>query len=70
VKQTGDIPSIYAALLTLLKELALDDTLQGRATIPDEALHQLSARIGFNHADILTGEKTVLLAAADGDLCR
>ncbi len=56
--------SIYAALLTLLKGLALDDTLLGRATIPDRALHQLSAQMGFDHADILMGAKAVLVAAA------
>ena len=56
--------SIYAALLTLLKGLALDETLPGRAIIPDGALHQLSARVGFDDADILMGARAVLLAAA------
>ena len=39
--------SLYAALLALLKGLALDDTLPGRATVPDTALHQHVARVGF-----------------------
>jgi hypothetical protein len=56
--------SIYTALLVLLKGLALDDTLLGRATVPDSTLHQLSAQMGFDDDNILMGAKAILLAAA------
>ncbi|MBD2386657.1 glutamate--cysteine ligase [Cylindrospermum sp. FACHB-282] len=55
--------SIYAALLALLKGLVLDETLQGRAIIPDAALHQLSAKAGFDNEDILMNATKVLQAA-------
>jgi hypothetical protein len=38
----------YPALLALLKGLLLDQTLTGRATVPDRALHQRSAIYGFD----------------------
>jgi len=55
--------SLYAALLALLKGLVLDETLQGRATIPDAALHQISAKEGFSNEDIFTHATQVLQAA-------
>src|SRR5262249_61361138 len=55
--------TIYAGLLALLKGLALDTTLLGRATVPDAGLHQLSARHGFAHDDIAAGALTLLQAA-------
>ena len=55
--------SIYAALLALLKGLILDETLPGRATIPDAALHQLSAKAGFDNKDILMNATKILQAA-------
>jgi hypothetical protein len=65
--------AIYAGLLALLKGLALDTTLSGRATVPDAALHQESARRGFSDEDIAAGTLAVLQAAehalsADEDL--
>jgi len=54
---------LYASLLALLKGLALDDTLPGRATIPDAALHQRSARGGFSDELIAEGSAAVLRAA-------
>ncbi|MBN3963667.1 glutamate--cysteine ligase [Nostoc sp. NMS8] len=54
----------YAALLTLLKGLVLDETLLGRATVPDAALHQLSAKEGFDNEDIF-GNATKVLQAAE-----
>ncbi|MHC5775346.1 glutamate-cysteine ligase family protein [Nostoc sp.] len=54
---------IYAALLTLLKGLVLDKTLLGRATVPDAALHQLSAKEGFDNEDIFSNATKVLQAA-------
>lgn len=56
--------ALYAALLALLKGLALDETLEGRATVPDGALHQRAARYGFAQDDLLAGAQTVLTAAA------
>ncbi|WP_373530862.1 glutamate-cysteine ligase family protein [Nostoc sp.] len=55
---------IYAALLTLLKGLVLDKTLLGRATVPDAALHQVSAKEGFDNEDIF-GNATKVLQAAE-----
>ncbi|MBW4642443.1 MAG: glutamate--cysteine ligase [Goleter apudmare HA4340-LM2] len=55
--------SLYAALLALLKGLILDETLTGRATVPDSALHQLSAKTGFSDEDIFTNATNVLKAA-------
>lgn len=57
--------SLYAALLTLLKGLALDETLQGRATVPERRLHQHAARVGFTDTDLLAGARSVLLASAN-----
>ncbi|MEA5605398.1 glutamate--cysteine ligase [Nostoc sp. UHCC 0252] len=54
---------IYAALLTLLKGLVLDETLLGRATVPDAALHQISAKEGFDNKDIFEHATKVLQAA-------
>jgi gamma-glutamyl:cysteine ligase YbdK (ATP-grasp superfamily) len=55
--------NIYAALLALLKGLVLDETLEGRATIPDATLHQISAKEGFDNEDIFAQAKEVLQAA-------
>lgn len=54
---------IYGALLALLKGLVLDETLLGRATVPDAALHQLSAKEGFENEDIFENATKVLQAA-------
>ncbi|MBO0779616.1 MAG: glutamate--cysteine ligase [Ktedonobacteraceae bacterium] len=62
--------TLYAALLALLKGLILDSTLVQRATVPDAALHQLSARHGFAHPEIAAGARAVLRAvecALEGD---
>jgi len=55
--------SLYAALLALLKGLALDTTLSSRAIVPDATLHQLSARHGFANEIIALGSYAVLSAA-------
>ncbi len=55
--------SIYAGLLALLKGLVLDQSLLGRATIPDAAKHQLSAQQGFGNEDIFVTATKVLHAA-------
>ncbi|MCC5606223.1 glutamate--cysteine ligase [Nostoc sp. CHAB 5834] len=54
---------IYAGLLALLKGLVLDETLLDRATVPDAALHQLSAKEGFDNEDIFRNATKVLQAA-------
>lgn len=53
---------LYAGLLALLKGLALDDTLPGRATVPDAVLHQRVARVGF--ADDGVAQSTAIVLAA------
>jgi len=55
--------SIYAGLLALLKGLLLDETLEGRAIIPDAALHQISAKAGFDNEDIFLNATKILQAA-------
>ncbi|MBE9207405.1 glutamate--cysteine ligase [Nostoc sp. LEGE 06077] len=55
--------NIYGALLALLKGLILDETLQGRVTTPDTALHELSAKEGFDNEDIFNNAKKVIQAA-------
>jgi hypothetical protein len=57
--------SIYAGLLALLKGLALDKTLHGRATIPDANLHQSSAKLGFDNEEILLNATKILQTAED-----
>ncbi|KST70399.1 hypothetical protein [Mastigocoleus testarum] len=57
--------SIYAGLLALLKGLILDQSLDGRADFPDKALHQLSAKEGFDNLDIYGNAKELLSAAED-----
>ncbi|MEH2161029.1 MAG: glutamate--cysteine ligase [Nostoc sp.] len=54
---------IYAALLTLLKGLVLDETLLGRVTVPDAGLHQISAKEGFDNEGIFENATKVLQAA-------
>lgn len=54
--------AIYAGMLALLKGLILDTTLTGRASVPDTALHQLSARQGFSNATIAAHAQEVLQA--------
>ncbi len=55
--------AIYAGLLALLKGLVLDETLPGRAIIPDADLHQISAKSGFDNPDILINTSKILQAA-------
>ncbi|MBK1987397.1 glutamate--cysteine ligase [Sphaerospermopsis aphanizomenoides BCCUSP55] len=57
--------SIYAGLLALLKGLALDQTLEGRAIIPDANLHQISAKLGFEHEEIFQNATKILQVAED-----
>ncbi len=55
--------SIYAGLLALLKGLVLDESLLGRATVPDAAKHQFSAQEGFSSEDIFLKATKILQAA-------
>ncbi|MTJ07491.1 glutamate--cysteine ligase [Anabaena sp. UHCC 0204] len=55
--------AIYAGLLALLKGLILDETLSGRAIIPDASLHQISAKSGFENTDIFANTTKILQAA-------
>lgn len=70
----GDF-GLYAGLLALLKGLALDTRLLGRATTPDAAAHARVAQSGFtdtaivNHcAEVLTAAMTALGDDPDVDL--
>ena len=54
---------LYASLLALLKGLALDDSLPGRATVPDADQHRRSARLGFDAPDIRETAAQLLDAA-------
>ncbi|MFV9503416.1 MAG: glutamate--cysteine ligase [Oscillochloridaceae bacterium umkhey_bin13] len=58
----GDV-GLYAGLLALLKGLALDTSLPGRATTPDAAAHERVARSGFTD-DAIARHCAEVLAAA------
>ena len=53
----------YASLLGLLKGLILDNTLSGRALIPDRDLHQLTAKEGLDNKIIYSEARKTLQAA-------
>ena len=55
--------NLYAALLALLKGLALDDSLPGRAVTPDPDLHQHVARRAFDDPVIARMAERILAAA-------
>lgn len=55
--------TMYASLLALLKGIILDKSLLGRSTLPDVALHQISARFGFDNEAIFDNANQVLQAA-------
>lgn len=52
--------SIYAGLLALLKGIVLDESLSGRATVPDAKKHQISAQQGFDNEEIFTNAKQII----------
>ncbi|MEA5595191.1 glutamate--cysteine ligase [Rivularia sp. UHCC 0363] len=54
--------SIYAGLLALLKGLILDESLLGRAIVPDAEKHKISAQEGFDREDIFNHAKQILQA--------
>ena len=58
----GDF-ELYGSLLVLLKGLALDKTLTGRAMVPNAKLHQQSAQLGFGDESIYQEAQVVLEAA-------
>ncbi|HEY0964792.1 MAG TPA: glutamate--cysteine ligase [Candidatus Paceibacterota bacterium] len=69
--------SLYHSLGALLLGIALDSTLQGRALVPDQNLHQHSATHGFSDAmirntteDILDAAERVLPSEFHGALAR
>ncbi|MGD1904423.1 MAG: glutamate--cysteine ligase [Leptolyngbyaceae cyanobacterium] len=53
----------YGSLLALLKGLVLDQTLPGRAQVPDAQRHQQSALQGFHDPDLQAQALTLLTAA-------
>lgn len=55
---------LYAALLAVLKGLALDTSLTGRSQTPERALHQRAARKGFFDAELAAEAEKVLSAAS------
>lgn len=59
----GDF-AFYGVLLTLLKGLILDQSLPGRAWVPDRSLHQQAALHGFASPTIAAGAEQVLAAIA------
>jgi hypothetical protein len=52
--------SIYAGLLAVLKGLVLDESLPGRAIVPDAQKHQISAKEGFDNEEIFNTAKHIL----------
>jgi len=57
----GDF-SLYGGLLALLKGLVVDQSLPGRAVVPDAVLHQVSARESFENNQIFLGAKQIIQA--------
>ncbi|MEO0457432.1 MAG: glutamate--cysteine ligase [Cyanobacteria bacterium P01_A01_bin.114] len=64
----GDF-ALYSSLLALLKGLILDTGLTGRAAIPDTALHQRSAQLGFADEEIYITAAVALTAAEKALAC-
>jgi hypothetical protein len=56
-------PALYGELLSLLTGLVLDDTLPGRALVPDAAAHRHVAREGLGDPDTHARTGTLLAAA-------
>ena len=56
-------PSLYLSLFALIEGIVLDATLPGRAIIPDEKMHKLSAQQDFQSPEIYTLSMDALLAA-------
>jgi hypothetical protein len=54
---------LYRSLGTLLLGLALDETLPGRALVPDQSLHQLSATVAFDDPELRRRTHEVVDAA-------
>jgi hypothetical protein len=57
-------------LFVLLKGLVVDQSLPGRAIVPDPELHQVSAQEGFDNNHVLLGAKEIVHAvriALDSD---
>lgn len=63
---TVDDLKLYGSLGALLVGLALDESLDGRALVPDKGMHQLSATHGFYDQQIYEGTARVLEAAYKG----
>ena len=57
----GDF-SLYGGLFALLKGLVVDQSLPGRAVVPDAVMHQVSAREGFENNQIFLGAKEIVHA--------
>lgn len=55
--------SLYEALGTLLLGIILSNDLPGRLLVPNQALHQKSAQLGFADKEISEGARVVLKAA-------
>jgi hypothetical protein len=55
--------SLYASFFALLKGLALDHSLKGRAIVPSKYLHKVAAKQGFESKRIGSMSEKVLLAA-------
>lgn len=49
--------SLYSGLFVLLKGLVVDQSLPGRAIVPDPELHQVSAQEGFDNNHVFLGAK-------------
>ena len=52
--------NLYASLLTLLKGLVLDTSLEGRAVVPDTEQHKYVAIHGFQDSDISDSARLIL----------
>ena len=53
---------MYGSLLSLIKGLFLDNTLPGRALVPDPQLHQIAAKQAFE-SDLILDQSSRMLEA-------
>jgi hypothetical protein len=54
----------YSALFTLLKGIALDNTLLGRAVLPSIHWHKIAGEFGFENFAIRSGARVVFVTRA------
>jgi hypothetical protein len=60
---TCNDPQMYLSLITLIEGLIMDEALPGRALVPDESLHKMSAQYDFTDDRIIKLGHDALISA-------